>query len=87
MTNPFTLTEDQQRYCLLKSKSVDLSFGNAIVGMTAFGNFAENDIHSISRKICRTDASLIKRHNFKFYVSCYALFEHESTDAQIIPSD
>ena len=53
--NPFTLTEDQQRYYNPQINFVGPSFANARI--TVYEYFAEDDINPLVRQICRTYGS------------------------------
>ena len=68
MTNPLTVTEDQQRYYSSKLKSVGPSFASAFGRRTVYDYSAEDDIDLLVGEICRTYANVIRRHNFKYHV-------------------
>ena len=40
---------------------------------------AEDDIHSLLTKICRTYASVFRRRNLRYLLSLYAFFRHNFT--------
>ena len=44
ITNPFTITEEKQFYFSSKLKSIDPLFANAIVRITPYEYFAEDDL-------------------------------------------
>ena len=72
-TNPFNLTENQQRCSISQLKCVGLSFANSTLRIIAFYSFAEIDIDSLVRNICRTYAGIIGRSNFKYLLFFNAL--------------
>ena len=82
MNIPLTLTEDQQHYFKSELKSAGHSFAIATIRTTLYHYFAEDDIDRLVREICRTYASILRRHNFKNNVFFYPLFEQDFTDAQ-----
>ena len=78
---PFTLTEDEQRYCNSQIKSVGPSFANENIITRAYDYFAEDDIDPIGKEVCRTYVSIFRRHKFIYFVSFHALLEHDFADA------
>ena len=53
ITNPFTITKEKQLYFSLKLKSIDPLFANAVVRITPYDYFAEDDLDPLVRWICR----------------------------------
>ena len=68
-TNPFTITEDQQSCHNSKLGSFGTSFAEAIVRITAYDCFVEDDVDPRVREICRYYKSKIKRYHSKYRVS------------------
>ena len=72
-----TPIEDQQGYFFSQLISVYPSVAITIVRITASDFFGEHDIDPLVREFCTNLASMIKRHNFKYPISLYALVEHD----------
>ena len=49
ITDPFTITEEKQLYFSSKLKSIDPLFANAIVRITPYDYFAEDDLDPLVR--------------------------------------